>query len=69
MLPQPPPADASPVMAAPDEAVVGPSVDTTRELPRAVEEAPAPPEEEPYVKEADILVTIAAPTAPGTPLP
>ncbi len=53
-----PPEDA-PVAAGP--AVV--AVETTDGEP-ALQEEPAP-EEEPYLEEPDILVIVAAPTAPG----
>ena len=67
----PVPADESPVAATPVDAVVVTTVDTAGQAPSAEdeEEAPAPAAEEPYVEEADIMVTVAAPTTAGTPLP
>ena len=56
------PADESPVAATPVEAVVVTTVDTA-------EQGDAPAAEEPYVEEADIVVTVAAPTTAGTQLP
>ena len=67
---KPAPANGSPVGPTPAEAVsVTTVVDTAEDLPRDQEEhGPPPVAEVPYVEEADIVVTVAAPTKAGEPL-